>query len=93
MPSMPEKTQQNFFNFVKSPRGKLTLGPHYGIPAQSLDRQNKCFLQYRSQTSFPWHHQKLDRSSTPKPFRFRSNRQCGVGLGRSQCGAVLWRMH
>ena len=71
--SVPQDTQQKTFKFVKSPKGEINFRAPLGIPAPSLDRQNKCFLQFRYQTNFPCHHQKLDRSSTPKPLRSRTS--------------------
>ena len=73
---MPQKTQQKTFKFLKSSKGQINFRPPLGIPAPSLDRQTKCFLQFRCQTNFPCHHQKLDRSPTPKPLESRSI--CGV---------------
>ena len=66
---MPQETQQKTFKFVKSPMEEINFRPPLGISAPSLDQQTKCFLQFRYQTNFPCHHQKLDRTSTPKPLR------------------------
>ena len=66
---MPQETQQKTFKIVKSSKGQINFRAPLGIPAPSLDRQIKCFLQFRYQTNFHCHHQKLDLSSTHKPLR------------------------
>ena len=85
------KLSKFFLNLLWILRGKLTLEPPFGIPAPSLDRQNnKCFLQFRYQTNFPSHHQELDRSSTPKPLRSRTNPHDMENMVFNEPFATLW---